>query len=249
MAEKTKLVAQAREISGSAASRRMRREGWLPGVVYNEKCQSRPIKLNLHDFDVLLHHHSSENLILDIEIDGKKPEKVFLKEVQHDPLTGDTLHADFVEISMTKKIRIRIPIALTGEAVGVSQEDGVLEHLLRELEVECLPSDIAEKIEVDVSGLKIGDAIQVHGLNVDPKLTVLTAADVAIASVSAPRLEEEPEEVVEAAEGAEPEVIGEEKKEEAPAEEGKGQKSEDGSQKSEEDKRGAKEDGKKKAKG
>jgi len=165
---------------------------------------------------MLLHRHASENLVLDLEIDGKKPKKVLLKEVQHDTLSGCILHADFVQISMTKRMRIAISITLVGEAVGVTHEGGVLEHLLRELEVECLPMNLVEELKVDISDMKIGDTIQVSALEIDPKLTVLTDSELPVASVAAPRIEEEPEpeEVEAVAEGAEPEVIGEEKKEE-----------------------------------
>jgi len=220
MAIETKLTARKREVSGSSASRRLRREGWLPCVVSDEKGRCELIQMNCHDFELMLKHHRSESLNLDLEIDGRKPEKVLLKEVQHDAVTDETLHADFVGISMMKKMRIRIPIVLVGEAIGVKEEDGVLDHLLRELEIECLPGDLVEAVEVNVSELKIGDTRLVSELNLDPKLTVLTAGDVAVAGVSMPRIEEEvvPEEAVEK---AEPEVIGEEEKKEEGEEEGK----------------------------
>jgi len=128
---------------------------------------------------------------------------------------------------MTEKISVRIPIALTGEPAGVTQEGGILEHLLRELEIECLPVDLVEEIEIDVSGLGIGDSVQVSDLKVDGSLTVLTPADIAVASVLAPRVEEEPvPEEAEVPEGAEPEVIGEaeKEKEESEEKEGKGAK-------------------------
>lgn len=233
MENEAKLVAQKRETIGTSASRRLRREGWLPCIVNNTKGKSRLIQTSRHNFDLLLQHHMSESLILDIEIDGEKPKKVLLKEVQHHPVTSEILHADFVEISMTTKMRFHVLITLVGEAVGVTQEGGVLDHLLRELEVECLPTDLVEAIEADVSELKIDDTILVSDLNVDPRLTVLTDGDIAVAGVSPPTKEEEvvPEEAVEAAEGAEPEVIGEEKKEE----EGEGEE-EPASAKAEKDK-------------
>lgn len=206
----------------------------LPGVIYNSKGQASSIQLDMHDFEMLLHSHTSENLIIDMEIDGGAPKKALLKEVQHDPVDGDVVHADFVEISMTKKMRVRILLRLVGEPVGVSQEGGVLEHLHRELEVECLPTDLVEEIDVDVSGLHIGDTILVRDLKIDTKFSVLAAPEVPVASVSAPRMEEEPV-AVETTEGVEPEVIGETERAEAKAEkekleevqEGKGQKGAD----------------------
>ena len=221
MAEESKVTAHVREECGSAASRRLRRDGWLPGVISTEKGENRPVRFSQHDFKVMLHHHASENVILDLEVEGEDTRKVLLKEVQHDPVTGDPLHADFVEVSMTKKMRVPVPITLVGEPVGVTQDEGLLEHLLRELEVECLPADLVDEIQADVSGLKIGDALQVSDLQVDPKLTVLSAADMAVASVLAPRVvEEEVPAGEEKAEGAEPEVIGEAEREEKEKEEG-----------------------------
>ena len=218
MAEEMRFDVATREVSGSANARRLRRDGVLPGIVSTEKGKSRQVQLDRHGFELMLHRHASENLILDLSVDGGKTKKVLLKEVQHDPLTEEILHVDFVEISMTKKMRARIPVSLVGEPAGVEQDGGILEFLLREIEVECLPGDLVEQIEVDVSELKIGDSIQVEQVTVDPKLTVLSGSDIAVASVSPPRIEEEPTpeedaEAAVAAEGAEPEVIGEKKEE------------------------------------
>lgn len=221
MSEESKVVAYERKESGSAAARRLRRDGWLPAVMNMESGESRPLRISRHDFEVMLHHHTSESLVLDLAIEGDKPRKVLLKDVQHDTLSGRVLHADLLEISMTKTMRVSVPIHLTGDPVGVTQDEGVLDHHLRELEIECLPSDLAERIEADVSGLKIGDALQVADLNIRSGWTVMTAGDVVVASVLAPRLvEEEAATEEEAAEGAEPEVIGEEKSEEEKARDG-----------------------------
>lgn len=214
--KENKLVAESRDVAGTAASRRLRRTGVVPGVVNNEKGEAQWVRLNRHDFEMMLHRHVSENLILDLEVDGKAAKKVLLKEVQHDPLTGHILHADFVEISMTRKMRIGISIKLVGEPFGVSQEGGILEQSLRSLEVECLPTDLVEEIDVDVSALKIGDSLLVRDLKLDSKMTVVTTGDLAVASVSAPRAEEVAvaEAAVEGAAGAEPEVVGEKGKKE-----------------------------------
>lgn len=214
MAEKNSLVAAKRNVSGSANARRLRGAGKLPCMLNESGGESRLLQIDHHNFDLMLQHHRSENMILDLEVDGEKSKKVLIKEVQHDPVSGDILHADFVEVSMTKKMRVHIPLVLVGEAVGVTQQGGILDHLLRELEVECLPTDLPDGIDVDVSALEIGNTILVGAVKVDPKLTVLTAKDVAVAGVSAPAVEEEPvpEEAVEGAEG-QPEVIGEKKEE------------------------------------
>jgi len=217
MAEEIKVAAVSREEAGSGDARRLRRDGWLPGVISGEEGESRSIKLNLHDFDVMLHHHASENLMVDVDVDGKPIGKVLLKEVQHHPVTGDVLHVDFVAVSMTRKMRVEMPVALLGEPVGVTQAGGILEQMLRAVEVECLPGDLIEQFEVDVSHLDIGDALMVGDIKAGDKFAVLTASDVAVAAVVAPRVEEEPVaeeegEEGEAAEGEEGEAAeGEEK--------------------------------------
>jgi large subunit ribosomal protein L25 len=206
MAEEIRVAAVGREEAGSADARRLRRAGWLPAVISNEKGQSRLIKLNLHDFDIMLQHHTSDNLMINVDVDGNPGGKVLLKEVQHHPVSGEVLHVDFVEVSMTRKMRVEMPVALSGEPVGVTQEGGILEQMLREVEVECLPGDLVEQFEVDVSHLGIGDALMVGDLNVSNAFTVITAPDVAVAAVVAPRVEEEEvpaEEVEEAVEGEE----------------------------------------------
>lgn len=221
MAEETKLEARSRDVSGSAAARRLRGQGLLPGILYGGKGKPHLIQTNRHTFVQMLRHHASESLIIDLSVDGKRAKKVLLKEVQHDPLTDEAIHADFVQVSMTKRMRVNVPVTLVGEPVGVTQGGGILDHVMRELEVECLPTDLVEEIVVDVSGLDVAQSLQVKDLDVDPKLTVLTDGDIAVAGVLAPHVVaegEEGEEEAAAAEGEEPEVIGE-KPEGEPAEE------------------------------
>jgi large subunit ribosomal protein L25 len=211
MANESKLVAKDRTVSGSSAARGLRREGWVPGVLKTSTGESRKVQLNHHEFDLLLQHHASDSMILDLAVGQDAPLKVLLKEVQHDPVTGETLHADFQEISLTEKRTFPVPIEIVGEPEGVTQQGGILDQSLREVEVECLPMDLVEQIELDVSTLQIGDSLLVSDLQVSPALEIVTSGDIAVASVLAPRLEEEEEEAEETEEGAEPEVIGEEK--------------------------------------
>ncbi|MDD5679184.1 MAG: 50S ribosomal protein L25 [Kiritimatiellae bacterium] len=231
-----KLAANKRDIRGSRRVNRLRKEGWLPGVVYDTKGQSQPIQLKRHDFELLLRQRAGENLIMDLALDNDTPRKVLLKDIQRDHIRDNLTHVDFLEISMTSKLRVPVAIRLTGEPFGVSQEGGVLEHLVRTVEIECLPMDIVKEFTLDVSQLKIGDSLFVRNLSPDPKkITIITAPDIAVASVLMPHVEEEvkPEEA--AVEGAaEPEVIGEKKEgeveegkePEAKAEKGKGKEPE-----------------------
>ncbi|MBN1558518.1 MAG: 50S ribosomal protein L25 [Lentisphaerae bacterium] len=214
MAKEVTLNAKPRTATGSSEARRLRHQGLLPGIISTRDGQAELIQLDRHDFEVMLHHHASENMMVDVVVGDAAPRRVLLKEVQHNTLTDSVLHVDFVEVSLTEKMRVRIPVELVGEAAGV-EAGGTLEHLLRELEVECLPGDLVERIEADVSGLQIGDNLLVGDLNVGSQFTVVTPSDIAVAGVAAPREEEEAEAAeAEAAEGGEPEVIGEKPEEE-----------------------------------
>ena len=220
-----KLAANKRDIRGSRGVSRLRKAGWLPGIVYDTKGQSQPVQLERHAFELLLRHRAGENLIMDLAVDNDAPRKVLLKDVQRDHIRDHLMHVDFLEISLTSKLRVPVAVRLMGEPFGVTQEGGVLEHLVRTVDVECLPMDIVKEFVLDVSQLKIGDSLFVRDLKLDPtKLMVLTAPDIAVASVLMPHVEEEvkPEEA--AVEGAaEPEVIGAKKEGEAEDEAKEGQ--------------------------
>lgn len=211
MADNVIMEAEKRTPGKSSAARNLRRQGILPANLNREGGSAESIQLDLRTFERMLQHHASESMVLDLKIDGKDC-KALLREIQHDPVHGDILHIDLQEVSMTKTVRVPVQIILIGEAEGVKQ-GGIQDHMLRELEVDCLVSNLVESMEVDVSHLEINDRIRVEDLDVDPRLTVITASDVVVASVSPPRVEEEPveeEEVLEGEEGAEPEVVGEE---------------------------------------
>lgn len=214
------VIAQPRTSCGASAVGRLRRQGILPAVVYGAGRPGRNIQMSLHDFEQTLRGHAGEHLLMDLIIGNEPPVKVLLKEIQHHPVSGRMIHVDFHEVTMTKKLRVEIPIRLVGEPVGVSQQGGVLEHLIRALAVECLPGDMIEHIDLDVSGLHIGESLTVAHIQLDPtRFTVLTPPEVAVATVAAPRVEEEPvpAEVAAAELAAEPEVIREKKEEEVEA--------------------------------
>lgn len=199
------LQAQRRSERGSNAARRLRRQGWLPAVLYNERGETLSLCLERHALEMVLRQHASGNLIADLVIDSGDPRRVLLRELQHDPVTDALLHADFVELSMTHKMRIHVPVELTGTAVGV-HEGGLMHQLLRSLEVECLPGDLIETLPVDVSAMKIGDTLRVADLKLPPGVRALTPGGTAVATIAALKAEEAA--AAEAATpGAEPEVI------------------------------------------
>jgi large subunit ribosomal protein L25 len=211
-----KITVKSREASGSAGARRLRRDGWVPGVIYSDGTAARAVSLPKHEFEQMLHHHTSEHVMIKIQIEGGKEESVLLKDVQHDALSGGVVHVDLQKVAMDKKLRIEVPVELIGEAEGVKNQGGVLDHLLHHVEIECFPADIPEAINVDVSALKLGDMLAVKDIPVSAKYTILLDAEAGVAAVSMPKVAEEPvaEEGTAAAAPAEPEVIREKKPEE-----------------------------------
>jgi large subunit ribosomal protein L25 len=208
-----KITVKSRDGKGSANSRRLRRDGWVPGVIYSEGGAARAVSLPKHEFEQMLRHHASEHVMVKIQIDGGAEEAVLLKEVQHNALSGGVVHVDMQKVDLNKKLRVEVPVELTGEADGVKNQGGVLDHLLHHVEIECFPADIPEEIMVDVSGLKLGEMLTIKDIQIDAsKYTILMDADVGVASVTQPKVAEEEPAAGEAA--AAPEVIREKKPEE-----------------------------------
>lgn len=209
--EDTKLIAKNRDLQGSSNSRRLRKAGNLPCVVYGEGKEAIPVQIETHAFEQLLHHHATETLITEIDIEGSGKVQVLVKEVQRHPVTGDVIHVDLLKIVAGQAIQVDILLELVGEAAGV-KGGGALEQVMHSIAIECLPQDLVESIEVDVSEMEIGDTLCVSDLNLGRKLKTIIEGDVIVATIAEPRAEEEPEEeVVEEVEGAEPEVISEKK--------------------------------------
>ncbi len=218
MSDTIRIEAETRPGRGKGAARSLRVDGKTPAVVYGGGREAKSIQIQTHAFEQLLRHHASEHLLMELSVDGEDILHVLLKDVQHNNVTGAIIHIDFQEISLKDKIHVELPLVLTGEANGVKNSGGVLEHLLREIEVECLPNDMLEELEVDISALEMGESLLVKDIPVDrAKMTVLSDPDLAIAAVAAPRTEteeSEEEEVTDGSTPAEPEVIKEKKPDE-----------------------------------
>jgi len=217
MAKEIRMKAALRSEQGSTAARRLRRTGVLPAAVKRLSGVSESVGLDAHAFENTMRHHSGDNILVTLELGGTDM-LTLLREVQHDVISGLAIHADFGEISLTQKIRVSVMLKLIGEADGVKNGGGILEQTLRHVEVACLPADLVESIDVDVSALKLGQVLTVGALVLDPGYTVLTHANLPVATVVAP-IAEEVAEVVEGAvvDDAEPAVITKGKKEEAEA--------------------------------
>ncbi|TAN36725.1 MAG: 50S ribosomal protein L25 [Verrucomicrobia bacterium] len=213
------LKAQPRNLQGKQNAGRLRRGGAVPGIVYGADQAAQLVQLNEHDLLLFLKGHTSEHFLVDLTVEGSKPCKALIKEIQRHPVSGRIEHVDFNSISMTRKLRVEVPVKLIGEPVGVAQQGGVLDHIMRAILVECLPADIPEQLTLDVSALNIGQRLSVADVPVDKnKLTVLSAADQPVAAVAAPRAEEEvAPTAAEAAAAAEPEVLTAKKPEEGEA--------------------------------
>lgn len=221
--EKIQLKAEIREDAGKKPTKKIRNEGLVPAVVYKEGKETVSLKINEKELVHVLKTKAGANVLIGLKIGGDKSKDrtVLIKEVQRHPIKEQILHVDFQEISLTEKLTIDVPLVTKGEAEGVVKEEGVLEHVLWEVKVECLPADIPGKIEIDVTSLKIGDAILVKDIQPPAGVKILNAPDQTVVTVKMPHVEKPAEEV--AAEAVEPELIREKKeKEEAEGEEGEG---------------------------
>jgi len=213
------LNAEAREETGRGKVKDLRGKGFIPAVVYAQGQKALPLKVSNSELLRLVHQHRIEGIVINLKVkdDKHKGRPCLIKEIQYDPVHGNIIHVDFNEISLTKEIKVNVPVVAKGEPVGVKQEGGSLEHILWEIEVECLPTAIPKNIEVDVSQLKIGDSIHIKDLVLPEGVKVVNDPTAIVLSVAAPmKAEEVPAAPVEGEEKAEPEVIKEKK--EVPAE-------------------------------
>lgn len=218
--EEIQLNVQQRSQVGTRKIKSVRRNGFIPAVVYGEKKSPISIKVERSDYERVMRQHRGQSLIFRIHVmeEGKElgDYSAIIKEEQHNPVSEELVHIDFNRISLTKEIEVKVAIATKGDPIGVKRDGGSLDHALWELDIICLPMNIPQAIEIDVSALEIGDAIHVKDI-VLPQ-GVRTRHDPASILVSVvPPMKEE---VEVSAEGAptEPEVLKEKKKEEAPGE-------------------------------
>jgi large subunit ribosomal protein L25 len=202
------LEAVKRERFGKNEAGRMRREGRLPSVLYGgESAEGTPISVEPKPLMRILHSESGANTLITLRLDGGESQ-VMLKEYQLDPVTHQLLHADFYRVRMDKPITVTVPIQLKGEAPGVKQQGGLLDFVHREIDIECLPADIPESIEVDISNLALNSSIRLRDIVESIKWKPVSEPDLMLVHVVAPRAEAEPVPAeAEAAAPAEPEVI------------------------------------------
>jgi len=205
------LEAKPREERGKNASRRLRAQGLVPVTVYGGGKESVSTTIVKRDFATLMRAHG-RNMIFTLNVDGAST-PVKIADMQLDPVKGTLIHMDLMRISMTEKSKFEVPVKTVGEADGVKNLSGILEVVTHSLEVRCLPGDLPENIEVDVTSLGIGDNLKVGDLKLDEKIEILEDPETVIATVTAPRVEEAVPEVAPEP-TAEPEVIKKGKAEE-----------------------------------
>lgn len=218
----TVIEAEPRETRGKNEARRMRVGGRIPGVLYGAGKPAVPVALNPRQVRAVLESGAGHNTILSVTVKGGESSSAMIVDWQYEPVRGQLLHVDLKRIQMDQLLRSTVPVVAVGEAQGVKVQSGILEYVVREVEVECLPGDLPEQISADVTELVIGMNLRVRDLKVSDKVRITSDPDQAVLHVVSPKEEEEvkPAEAVEAAVPAEPEVIrkGKAEKEEEPGE-------------------------------
>ena len=219
MAKEILMQARFREESGKNAMRRLRRTGDVPGVIFGRSGETTPITFSARDLETIIHSDTGFNTIFTLDVDGLKKDnkrKVLIKDYQLDPVTHNFLHVSFYRIHMDRVLEVRIAVIPEGEAPGVKEQGGTMDHIMRDIHVKCLPSDIPDAVHVDVSKLRIGDIIRISDLEVPDTVEILEDPDGVVVHVVPPRkvvveVEEEVEVAAEEEAAAEAEEAAEEK--------------------------------------
>lgn len=219
MAHEVTLTAERRSGKGKGAARKLRASGRVPAVIYGHGREPESLSLSQTELEKALIGIAAASTVIDLTLDGK-PIKTLIREIQRTAVRRDIVHVDFYEIHADEKIRLRVPVHLVGAPDGVRNAGGVLDQVLRDIEIEVLPAHIPERLELDVTALTIGKSLHVRDIQL-AHVTVLTHLDDTVCTVVPPRVEEVAAPVAEAvAEPAEPELIRKPRAEEEPAAEG-----------------------------
>lgn len=187
MAKTHSLKAEDRKRTGTGMLKQMRREGYIPSVVYGGGAENRNVKVSAKAFKDMIASSASANVLVELELDGGGNQLAFVKDLQHDPLTGGLLHADFLAVSDDSEITAQLPVELIGEAIGV-KTGGQLEQLLYTIEIKCLPKHLPETIRADVSNLEVGDAVHVGAVDWPEGVQSTLNDDVVVALVAKTRV-------------------------------------------------------------
>jgi large subunit ribosomal protein L25 len=202
----TVIEAQARIPGGKNVNIRLRKSGKIPAVLYGPGKQPIVVSVDPVIVRAILHSETGRNTIFAVSVDGSGQTNAMVKDYQLNPVHGELIHVDFLEIAMDRLLELAVNVEIVGEPIGVKLDGGIMDLVTRSIDVECLPSDIPESIKVDVSSLKINDYIRVKNIQTDAKVKILSDPEIVIVTIVPPLKEEVPVEAV-AAETTEPEVI------------------------------------------
>jgi large subunit ribosomal protein L25 len=205
--------------------KQLRSTGRVPAVIYGRQAEPQKLEISAREIGDLIHHHVSENLLVDLSIenDARAKRLALVQEVQHHPIDGKILHVDFHEVAENEKVTVQVPVETVGEAAGVKNNGGILEHVLFKLKVRCLPKDLPEQITIDVTALEIGKSIHIGEIKAPEGVEILGGKNIPVVSVAQPRAEEEVAPAEGEAKAAGDVEMTKEKKEEAEGEAGKGE--------------------------
>ncbi len=195
MAKQLQLAAQTRATAGRTAVKKIKAQGLVPAVIYGAQQEALNLQVNAREFHTLLAHATGEHLLVELQIaDGSATSSrlALIQEVQHHPIRGSVLHIDFHAVSADEQINAEIPVEAVGEPTGVKNFGGILEVSLHSLMVACLPKDLPELIQVDVSKLNVGDSIHVRDLQLPEGVTIKADADLAVLRVAPPTVAVDP---------------------------------------------------------
>lgn len=188
--ERMQVTAKPRTAASKALLRKFREEGFVPGIVYGKKSEPRTVAVDSKDLAAILHSPGGSNTLVDLYVDGEQ-QTAMIKALDRDILFHDRFtHVDFLRISLTDKLEVHVPVLLTGEAAGV-KEGGVLQQPLRDVAVKCLPTEIPEHLELDVSNLGVGESLAVADLSMPPGVELITEPDEMIVTITGTRAEPE----------------------------------------------------------
>ena len=218
--ERITINVEKREETGKGAARSLRRKDIVPGILYRGG-GSLPIKLPKKEIKQFINTTSGQQVMVNLRFNDGESKLALIKEFQVDPLRRELLHADFFEVSLTEKLKVNVRVSVTGEPIGVKRDNGILQYHLREIEIECLPDKVPGYVDIDASGLEIGQGLHVRDLKLGEDIKVITDPGDVIVNVIAPLVEAAAptEEAAPAEAAAEPEVMKKGKKEDEKAEE------------------------------
>jgi large subunit ribosomal protein L25 len=187
------LKAYPRTQARRSEVKKLRGSGRVPAVIYGRQAKPQNLEVSAKEFGDLIHHSVSENLLVDLSVenDARARRLALVQEIQHHPLDGKVLHVDFHEVAENEKVTVQVPVETVGEAAGVKNSGGVLEHVLFKLKVRCLPKDLPEQLVVDVSHLELGKAIHIGEIKLPGGVEILGDKNIPVIAVAMPRTEEE----------------------------------------------------------